>query len=287
MVTFGEKAETVCRAACIVGESPVWDARTQSLRMIDVHGQRVRTIDWATRAVRDVVLDDRPGSVVLAGDGRLVVLAGKSVLALGDDGMPRTLFPDLPLKGLRFNDLKVGPDGWLWGGTFTTAGGGAAYRVSPRGEVRELFGGVGNSNGIEWDSDRHFFYHVDTPKGTVCRYAYDPEDFTLRDRRLIRAFAPREGFPDGMTRDAEGCLWVALWGAGRVVRLDPETGDELAEVRLPVSQPACPVFAGDALDILAVTTAAHAVNMREEPLAGSVFAVPVGVGGLPARRFGI
>ena len=269
------RIEVLSSAACIVGESPVWLAGRRELAMVDVHGQRVRRIDWATHAARDVVLSERPGSVVGESDGSLTVFVGKSICLLSPDGVLTPQMTDMPLAGERFNDVRRGPDGCFWGGTFSRGREAAFYRISPEGRLTELLSGVGNSNGIVWDAARHFLYHVDTPCGTVARYRYEDGTGALSERQVIRAFAPREGLPDGMCADGDGRLWVALWGAGRVACLDPSGGREVAAVELPVSQPTCPAFAGDDLATLVVTTAAHGRNLREEPLAGATLTVEV------------
>ena len=270
MGKFGSP-EVLCGALSIVGESPAWNAQTLQLAMIDVHGQRVRFLDWKLCRAEDVVLDDRPGAAMWLPDGRLAVACGKSILALDSSRRPVPLVSSLPLDGIRFNDVKIGPDGWFWGGTYTMSStGGAFYRISTTGECVRMFGDVGNSNGIDWDLERRFFYHVDTPKGTVVRYRYDPETFALSDRRVLRTFDKNEGFPDGMVRDSDGLLWIALWGASRVVAIDPDSGVDADEIRLPVSQPTCPAFAGNGR--MVITTAAHGLNLREEPLAGATFA---------------
>ena len=271
------RPEVVCAAACIVGESPVWLAARRELAMVDVHGRRVRRISWDSGEARDFVMREQVGAVVPGGtDGDLLVFAGKDVLRLSPDGSCETLAADLPLAGLRFNDVKRGPDGRIWGGTYSRDQTAAFYRLGEDWAAgKPLIAGVGNSNGIAWDAERRFVYHVDTPRRTVTRYRYDASYAVLSESRAVREFGEREGLPDGMCSDAEGRLWVALWGAGRVVCIDPETGDEIDEVRLPVSQPTCPAFAGDRLDTLVVTTAAHGIDLRKEPLAGATFAAHV------------
>ncbi len=266
--------EVICAAACIVGESPVWLAGRRELAMADVHGRRVRRIAWDSGRAQDFVMREQVGSVVPDGaDGALLVFAGKDVLRLSPDGTSVPIAENLPLAGLRFNDVRRGPDGRIWGGTFSHGREAAFYRFDKDWTFSELLSGVGNSNGIVWDAARRFVYHVDTPRGTITRYRYDMEAASLSEAKVVRAFARREGLPDGMCAGADGRLWVAMWGMGRILCIDPETGAGMDEVRLPVSQPACPAFAGDSLETLVVTTAAHGVNLREEPLAGCVLGV--------------
>lgn len=266
--------EVICAAACIVGESPVWLAGRRELAMADVHGRRVRRIAWDSGRAQDFVMREQVGSVVPDGaDGALLVFAGKDVLRLSPDGTSVPIAENLPLAGLRFNDVRRGPDGRIWGGTFSHGREAAFYRFDKDWTFSELLSGVGNSNGIVWDAARRFVYHVDTPRGTITRYRYDMEAASLSEAKVVRAFARREGLPDGMCAGADGRLWVAMWGTGRILCIAPETGAGMDEVRLPVSQPACPAFAGDSLETLVVTTAAHGVNLREEPLAGCVLGV--------------
>ena len=272
------RIEILSEAPCIVGESPVWIPERRELAMCDVHGRRVRRITWDTGAARDFVMREQVGAVATDGtDGNLLVFAGKSVMRLSPDGSCETLAANLSVAGLRFNDVKRGPDGRIWGGTYSCDKTAAFYRLGKDWSVDEpLISGVGNSNGIAWDAERRFVYHVDTPRGTVTRYRYEIDTAVLLEAKVVREFAESEGLPDGMCADAEGRLWVAMWGAGKVVCIDPDTGTDIDAVSLPVSQPACSTFAGDDLETLVVTTAAHGINLREEPLAGMTFRVDRG-----------
>ena len=270
---MNRSVEILSAAACIVGESPVWLPERRELAMCDVHGRRVRRIAWDTGAARDFVMPDMTGSVIAERGGDLLVFAGKSVMRLSPDGECRTLAENLPVPGQRFNDVRRGPDGAIWGGTYSRDGSAAFFRFDSDWSFATLLSGVGNSNGIAWDAARRFVWHIDTPRRTVTRYRYCEETAALSEARVVREFAEREGFPDGMCADAEGRLWVALWGAGKVACIDPETGADLDEVHLPVSQPACPAFAGGNLDTLVVTTAAHGIDLRKEPLAGMTFRI--------------
>ncbi|MBN6056685.1 SMP-30/gluconolactonase/LRE family protein, partial [Nonomuraea sp. RK-328] len=105
-------------------------------------------------------------------------------------------------------------------------------------------------------------------------------------RRVLARFPSGGGAPDGMAIDAEGCLWIAMWGGGRLVRLDPE-GRLLSEVPVPVAQPSSCAFGGPDLDVLYVTTAREGLGPHPVGPAGSVLAVRgLGVQGMPTARFG-
>lgn len=274
------KAEVLCDALCIVGESPLWDSRSRQLYMVDIQGKRLRTIAWDSAAVSDRVLPQPVGFLVPGQAGELLGGSVDGVYRL-DGGRFDRLSAPAPLKGERFNDGKVGPDGRLYLGTFSRDHSAAFYRMEPDGVLTELFDGVGNSNGLAWDATGTRLYYNDTPTGRTDRFMRQP-DGTWGDRRPVCHYAA--GNPDGMTIDRNGNLWVALWGSGTVVCVEPDSGKLVETITLPVSQPSCCTFAGAGLDTLVITTAAHGVHLRDEPLAGSVFVVQPGVQGLEPER---
>lgn len=280
-----ERIECVSDALCIVGESPLWRAETRTLFMVDIHGRRIRSIDWASGKVIDRVMRQQTGALLLEKNGGLLACMEDGVYRISESGEPSPLFAPLSLAGPRFNDVKVGPDGRIYGGTIHYEGNGAFYAIDPNGTMRTLLTGVGNANGLDWDTVQNLFYFVDTPTMCVFRYRFDPVAGTISHPEVVRKFAPEEGNPDGMTMDVEGKLWVALWGGGHVLRIDPDTGATLDEIRVPATNVACPAFAGDNLDELVITTAAHYTMLRKEPLAGAVFRCKVDVPGRPVWRF--
>ena len=274
------KAEVLCDALCIVGESPLWDSRRLQLYMVDIQGKRLRTIDWNSAAAVDRVLPLPVGFLVPGQAGELLGGSVDGVYRL-DGGRFDRLSAAQPLKGERFNDGKVGPDGRLYLGTFSRDYSAAFYRMEPDGALTELFDGVGNSNGLAWDATGTRLYYNDTPTGRTDCFTRQP-DGAWGDRRPVCHYAA--GNPDGMTIDRNGNLWVALWGSGTVVCVEPDGGKIVETIALPVSQPSSCTFAGAGLDTLVITTAAHGVHLRDEPLAGSVFAVQPGVQGLEPEQ---
>ncbi len=280
-----EGLEVLCAALCIVGESPVWDCRQRCLYMVDVHGQRMRRIDLASGAARDAVFPQQIGALVLAQSGGLIGCMEDGLYRLTEAGGMEPLLAPIALDGPRFNDAKAGPDGCLYGGTIHYEGRGALYRITPQLQVTTLLTGVGNSNGLDWDTDKGVFYYNDTPTLRTDAFDFDEAAGTISRRRCVRRYTPKDGHPDGMTLDSEGMLWVALWGHGRVIRMDPADGRILREIRLPVRNAACCAFAGDDLRELIITSAAHDTLLRGQPLAGAVFRIRVDVPGRLPWRF--
>ncbi|MFC7591981.1 SMP-30/gluconolactonase/LRE family protein [Nonomuraea antimicrobica] len=142
-------------------------------------------------------------------------------------------------------------------------------------EVTYLDADLVLSNGLAWVGDR--LYNVDTVPGTVWVRDYDPESGETGPRR--EAFTVTAGSPDGMCADADGNLWIANWGLGRVECRTPG-GELLATVETGARHTSCPVFAGPDLDVLVITTATADLT---DPGSGDgrLFTARVGVRGLP------
>jgi sugar lactone lactonase YvrE len=160
------------------------------------------------------------------------------------------------------------------------------YRLSPDGGVAELLGGVGLSNGLDWSDDRRTFYYADSLAGGVDAFTTDPDTGAMSGRR--RFVTVPAGLPDGLTLDARGGLWPAVWGTGEVHCYMPD-GLLDTVVRLPVSQVTSAAFGGPDLNTLYMTTAREnfsADDLRKQPHAGDIFACLPGVTGRQPYLFG-
>ena len=279
-----QELELITDARCIVGESPIWDSDNHRLLMVDIQGKRLRSIDWPSGRITDKVLEQQIGFIALGSRGEILGGGEDGVYLLSETSL-KPISKPFPIKGERFNDGKVGPDGFLYMGTFSRDRSAAFYRMDCDGNITELFEGVGNSNGLAWEPQRGLMYYNDTPTGRTDCFDFDSGRI-LSNRREAFCYSSDAGFqtacglPDGMTIDSDGNLWVALWGGGCVLCIDPVKRKIIEKVSLPVSQPSSCIFAGDDMGTLVITTAAHGVHLREEPLAGSVFALQPGVTGI-------
>lgn len=272
--------ELITDALCIVGEGPIFDEQNNRLLMLDIQGKRLRSIDWTTLKVSDTVLPQQTGFLFFDTNGNLYGGAEDGIYIIKDGEFQRFSKP-CPLKGMRFNDGKVGPDGVLYGGTFSRDNTAAFYKMECDGTLTELFDKVGNSNGLDFSPDGKTLYYNDTPTGrTDC---FDFADGVLSNRKPLITY--NGGNPDGMTIDTDGNLWTAVWGSGTAVKVNVKTGKIIDKICLPVSQVACCAFAGTDYKTLVITTAAHGVSLKDEPLAGATFAVDLSVGGVKPNRF--
>jgi sugar lactone lactonase YvrE len=185
--------------------------------------------------------------------------------------------------GVRMNEGGCDPDGRMYCGSMAyeqTPGAGSLYRLDPDRSVHLVLEDVTVSNGLEWSPDGRLAYYNDTPTHRISVFDYDTEA-GLTGRRT---FAQVDGNPDGLTVDAEGGVWTALFGSGAVHRYAPD-GTLDAVVEVPARQVTACTFGGEALDRLYVTTSRENLEPDDDPLAGSVFVASVGVRGLPVREY--
>ncbi|MFF5841444.1 SMP-30/gluconolactonase/LRE family protein [Streptomyces massasporeus] len=264
--------EVAVRAEAELGEGPTWDAATGRLLWIDILGSRLHTYDPATgrRSVRRT--EQHIGAVKPRAGGGLVLNLRDGIGLLDPDGGFRWLHHE-PVPGRRANDAAVAPDGTLWTGTMRydeAPGGGTLSRVTGDGSVDVVLDDVAVSNGTGWSPDGRLMYYIDSPTRRVD--VFDHVDGRITGRRTLAEIEESAGFPDGLTVDAEGCVWVALWQGSAVRRYTPDgVLDRVIELPVPLVT-AC-AFGGADLSDLYITTAR--VGLTEPPaLAGSLFVVP-------------
>jgi sugar lactone lactonase YvrE len=211
---------------------------------------------------------------------------------LPSEKLTRLAEPEAQLPGNRFNDGKCDPAGRFLAGSMDDAeiaATGSLYSLVPDGTLKTLLTGLGISNGLAWSPDGRTFYHIDTPTRRVTAYDYDLQTGELANPRPAVSVPPELGWPDGMTCDAQGKLWVAMWGGAKLTRWDPGTGRLLAEIPFPALNVSACTFGGADLDELYVTTARKGMSAEQlarHPLSGGLFRVKTEVQGMPTFTFG-
>ncbi len=284
--------ELVLRLGRDLLEGPVWDDARDILHFVDIPSGAIFSWSRRTRELDSVTVGQAVGAVVLRANGGMVAAVRDGIAAVDPSGALTWIAPiekDVPDNLM--NDAKCDPLGRLWAGTLADderEGAGALYRIDADHSWQAQLTGTTVSNGMAWDSDGKVMYYVDSATRGVDAFDFDVESGTISGRRRVVEIDEGEGVvPDGLTIDADGFLWVAVWGGGAVRRYSP-SGALDGEIRLPVSQVTSCAFGGPSLDELYVTTAALGLTAEareREPLAGSLFRCRPGVVGLPAERF--
>jgi sugar lactone lactonase YvrE len=193
---------------------------------------------------------------------------------------------------VRFNDGAVAPDGSFWAGTLshTRDDAGALFRIDSDHQVASVLEGVSISNGMDWSGSDGRQVYVDSGPGTITILNGGPDDaggWRLRAREPFFDASSIQGGPDGLTIDATGYAWVAIWGGGRVIRLSP-AGEIVAEVRVPAPHTSSVAFGGADLRDLFITTARENLDddqLARFPLSGSVFRWRSTTVGRPAHEW--
>jgi sugar lactone lactonase YvrE len=277
-----------------LGEGVRWDARRDELLRVDILAGRVfrDRVDEDGR-LSSVRVYDLPGTVgmiaPIAGDDGWLLGAGRDVVHLAPDGTRRTVAEVAP-AGTRMNDGACDPGGRFWAGTVAEdhhEGGGALYRLERDGRVDLVLDGLTISNGVGWSPDGATMYLVDSGPGVVHAFDFDEVRGTISRGRELVIVPGDVGAPDGMTVDAAGDLWIAIYGAGQVHRYSAE-GRRREVHAIPARQSTCCAFAGPGLHRLYVTTATEGWTdhqRRDEPGAGLVYRVDTDATGRAAAPY--
>ncbi|MCX5317017.1 SMP-30/gluconolactonase/LRE family protein [Streptomyces sp. NBC_00154] len=287
-MTVAPQISVAVAATARVGEGPVWDAAANRLHWVDILRGAIHTSDLTTGATTSLATPTLLGAAVPRLGGGLVAATAEGFAEVGSDGTFDTRCPILS-PGLRMNDGKCDPQGRFWAGSTDMdfrPGAGALHVLGPDWSTRTALDGLTLPNGLGWSPDGTTFYLIDTIPAQVWAFAFDGATGALSERRLLRQFEAGVGLPDGMCVDADGRLWIAMWGGARVVCLSPD-GKAVRSVEMPVAQPSSCAFAGPRLDRLAVTSAREGLDLTAQAPDGSVFVVDgLSVCGLPTRLFG-
>lgn len=308
------RAEVALPARAELGEGPTWDSGTRSLLWVDIVAGKVHRFrpDLGTDAaaetgtsVGSVGLRAGGGLVLSLADGLALASAGQVRAALPTDARPPApggrhagtvlgyeRIPGLEIEGekVRFNEGKADPEGRFLAGTMHWEERepiGSLYQLGPDGQASTLLDGITVANGLDFTDDRRTMYYIDSAAGGVDAFDRDPETGRLSGRRRVAGVRAGGGTPDGMTLDADGCLWVAVWGGGEVRRFSPD-GRLIGVVEVPARQVTSAAFGGERLDELFITTARIGQSQRElaaQPRAGDLFWLRPGVAGRPWPRF--
>ena len=268
------------------GEGIGWDPHASRIRLVDVYEGDLLTISGETLeerldvgSVAGAWRPRRGGGVAVAADARFLLLDA-------DGGVEWTSPSALFGPGHRMNDGGCDRQGRFYCGSMSvdaSPGDGALWRLDADREVSLALTDLTIPNGLVWSLDGGQAFHIDTPRGCVDVLEYDGGTGALSGRRPLAKVTG--GHPDGMSLDADGGLWVALWGGSAVHRYSID-GGLTAVVEVGAVQVSSCAFGGPDDSTLYITTSREGLGADEDPAAGAVFAVDVGVTGAAVAAFG-
>jgi sugar lactone lactonase YvrE len=259
---------------------------------LDIRRDTVHRYDWQSEESEAHTLSDRSTFVVPCADGSAIGARQKGLFRVPEQGrrfsltVPVSVPVETDTPDTCLNDGKTGPDGRLYFGTRDLVQRremGGLYRLGEDLVARRLAGRVTAGNGLDWSPDASVLYFVDSGDYLVWAFDFDARDGSVSRKRVFASVAEPDGLPDGLTVDAAGGVWVALYGGGRLHRYAPD-GLLTEVIPTPVRYPTSCAFAGPGLDTLVVTSAyARIEDAGETPseLDGAVLAAKTGVVGKP------
>ena len=281
--------ECVWRVGATLGEGAVWHAASRCVVFVDIKSRRVYRYDHETGVRRSWVAPGQIGFALPSVDGSWIcgVQGGLYRFSFETGTFSRVLPVETDRPGNRLNDGYVDRSGALWFGSMDDAErepSGQLYRVGADGGLSVRDSGYVITNGPTASPDGRTLYHTDTLQRVV--YAFDLGDDGSLERKRVFANIDGSGYPDGMAVDEEGCVWVALFGGGRIERFSPD-GRCIGRVDFPCSNITKLAFGGDDLQTVYATTARKGLTdeaLHTQPLAGGLFAFRAPVKGLPSAE---
>lgn len=284
--------DVAAKTGDILGESPIWHLQTGELLWVDLRRPCLHRLQPKSGTVTSWPMPDVIGSVVPRAKGGVVVALRHDLHAFDPQNgqLSRLTTVEYGPPQHRLNDMKCDPAGGIICGSMWDYGlhpSGALYRIDATGDPTLLRGRIAVPNALCFSPDKRTLYFADTRKGDIERADFDPASGSVGRWSTFVTAQAAPGRPDGATVDVEGFLWNARYQGGALARFAPDGRlDRL--VRLPVSQPTSCAFGGEGLRTLYVTTATQTLNAMEraeQPLAGALLALDVGVSGLPEHSF--
>ncbi len=282
--------QCVADVHAVLGEGPVWVEREAALYWLDIKGKKIFRLDGAGD-LQEWATPFRVGSLAPRAKGGFIAGtdAGLAHIDLAEQRFEVVAQPEQHVPGNRFNDGKVDRHGRFWAGTMDDAESqarGALYRIAAGPQWVVVDADYNVTNGPAFSPSGGIMYHNDSARQVT--YAFDlDEDGEASNRRVFLQFGPGDGYPDGMTVDCEGCLWIAFWDGWCVRRFSP-AGERIETIRMPVAKPTSCAFGGPDLDRLYVTSASIGLDEAArsvQPKAGGLFMVVPGARGLAEVPF--
>lgn len=280
MLSF-ENLKVFFDAKDLLGEGPIWDAANERILWVDILSNKIHSLGVKGNKYSTHPTPGMVGCVGLTDHG-LWIAAVEHKVGLYDpktDSFEPIGEVEATLPRNRFNDGKCAPDGGFILGSMDMderKPNGALYRVSGKGVIQTLESGRTISNGIAWSPNLSIVYTIDTPTMRVMAYDYDPINGRIDNAHVAFEIPTGIGYPDGMTSDNAGNLWIAMWGGARITIWEPTTGKQIGELPVPALNPTCCIFGGVDNGTLFITSAKvgmSAEQLAKYPLSGSLFSV--------------
>ena len=280
-------ATLLVRMPCELGEGPTWYKSRKTVFWVDILEKSIHEYDPATQRTNTWQIGHYVSLIIEQDQDNMLLAIQGGLASFNIQTRSLTLLAEIESghSTNRTNDGAADPRGNIWIGTMDmhcAPDAGALYVVDHAYRVTRKLDRLSVPNGLVFDPAKNLLYHIDSATQQVRSYSYDPETLAMQFRKTILEIPKEKGSPDGMTIDAEGMLWIAQWGGFCVSRWNPETGQLLATIEVPVPHVSACIFGGENLDQLYITTAREnlsADDLKKYPDSGSLYVAQPGVKG--------
>lgn len=291
MINASVKIECLWDGKAILGEGPVYSTRRHGLFWVDIKAQQIHFMDFANNSIVSHSMPEPIGWVHERENGGLICGLKNGFFFFDPDTseLEQSGNPEQDKPNNRLNDAKVDRFGAIWAGSMDdleTEPNGSLYRLSPDLTWKKCDEGYVVANGPAFSPDYKTLYHTSSSTREIFAFDLDSTN-TLSNKRLHIKFSDEEGYPDGMTCDYRGGLWVAHWDGWRISRFHADgTLDQV--IKMPIQRPTSICFGGKNLDEIYITSASinlSAEELLEQPQAGGLFRIKTGHVGMPQNLF--
>ena len=265
----------------MLGESPYWHKQRKSCFWVDIENGTLFEFHWETRMVKQWKFNTRVSVILGNKDNDLVIGAQGGIMQFSfkDERIHWLTDIDSTTEDNRCNDGGCDCNGRIWIGTMDVhcrEAAGSLFCVDEHLRLAKMMTGLTIPNGLVWSNDNKFLYFIESMSRTVKSYVFNKNTGEISDEKIIIRIPEAMGMPDGMAIDEEGMLWIAMYGGFCVKRWDPQTGELLHSIWLPVPNVTNCCFAGDDMSQLIVTTARENLSsedLENYPGSGNVFII--------------
>ena len=268
---------TVLNCQCELGEGAYYGHRLQRAFWVDIYGCRIHSMDWQSQQTETISVPEPVCWIKETAEGQLIAGFASGIYTLDTNLQPQTLVWQLPEaeKHNRLNDAKVDRQGNLYFGTMDKSeqsDSGNLYLLNNVKAAQIIDSGYVVSNGPAFDPAGNIIYSVSSKERVIFAVTLDENQNVIAKRPHIH-LPPSQGYPDGLTVDSEGNLWVCAWDGNAVLRFAPD-GTLLQTVRFPIPRVTSITFAGPQLEHIIVTTARTGLSesaLIDSPDSGNTF----------------
>lgn len=270
-------------AACTLGETPLWHPAEERVFWVDIDAGRLHSYTPETeehRIVYESPGGEQIGAFTLQDTGGLLLFQTAGSVAWLNNGEPSTVIDGIAGEdGRRFNDVIADPQGRVFCGTMKEGdfSAGRVYRLNTDGTIDRVIEDIGLPNGMGFSPDHSQLYVTDSSANVIYTYDYTAETGEISNPTEFARRDPNDGYFDGLTVDATGAVWSALWGAGAIGKHEPD-GSMSRQITIPATNVTSLTFGGDQLETLFITSAVADEDGSDQPGGGLFMVSGVGVG---------